>query len=296
MIFSHSLASGESFSDVHFEGGTLQIMGVKVTTIECAKKGMPPGDKDDRHTIAAIRRLAPPDQGSGGASFDLFCRTLIREYLQEKWDPPSPHWPTWAESVETIKAYVKNLDSDSVQEASLWSSVAVVPTITDSLAGRCFFMTLDGRFGLGTQLARPGDDVVVFPGCSSPMLLRPINNGAKRYQVVGECYIPDLVNSEALLGSLSEEFECIAKLNEKDGTWYRAYRNMTLGRTQWIDPRLDIPSDEYSVEQKTGRRLRMIKLGKKSGGTGCIVPMKTAAVDGEDLLVTVYGMQQFDII
>lgn len=44
---------------------------------------------------------------------------------------------------------------------------------------------------------------MVFLGCSSPLVLRPVITRQEiRYKIVGECYVPGLMHTEALLGPL----------------------------------------------------------------------------------------------
>lgn len=64
---------------------------------------------------------------------------------------------------------------------------------------RGLFVTVTGHLGLGPSQARPGDVVAVLGGGSVPYILRPIENeGKKRYLLVGESYVDDLINGEAV--------------------------------------------------------------------------------------------------
>jgi hypothetical protein len=60
------------------------------------------------------------------------------------------------------------------------------------------FLDSDGRLGLGPGLTQETDEIVVFIGCPALMILRP--SGGGKYWVVGEGFIHDLMDSEALMG------------------------------------------------------------------------------------------------
>lgn len=85
--------------------------------------------------------------------------------------------------------------------------------------GRSFITTREGYIGFASMAAQPGDVVLVILGCDSPMLLRPTSvSNAKRisqglvtvvyelkWLVVGNCYMPGLMNGEAIYGQMGEE-------------------------------------------------------------------------------------------
>jgi hypothetical protein len=107
---------------------------------------------------------------------------------------------------------------------------------------RSILVATDGRLGLGPALSKQGDEIVVMPGCKSPMVLRSCPNG--RYHVVGECAFDDMVNGEAFLGPLPKHFKLVKKLTKFDnGTepWVTFYRNTISGEDQMEDPRFDPP-------------------------------------------------------
>lgn len=73
---------------------------------------------------------------------------------------------------------------------------------------RKFFVGLDLRdksseiFGLGPRYAKEGDLMCILYGCSVPVLLRPLDSWSQ-YGLVGECYIHEKMDGEAIMG-LSE--------------------------------------------------------------------------------------------
>jgi hypothetical protein len=62
---------------------------------------------------------------------------------------------------------------------------------------RRLFTTANGRVGIGSRVLVAGDMIYVFKGCALPIIVRPVV-GSEHYQVVGDCYIQGLMDSEAL--------------------------------------------------------------------------------------------------
>lgn len=61
--------------------------------------------------------------------------------------------------------------------------------------GRRFFITRDGLIGLGPELMKERDILVVLFGGKVPFILRPIEGG---YRLIGDCYSPQLMEGEAV--------------------------------------------------------------------------------------------------
>ncbi|KAH7348375.1 heterokaryon incompatibility protein-domain-containing protein [Rhexocercosporidium sp. MPI-PUGE-AT-0058] len=68
--------------------------------------------------------------------------------------------------------------------------------------GRAFFTTAEGYIGVCPESAQIGDCVVVILGCEVPLVLRPYEDNKENFIVVGECYVPGIMNAEAILGRL----------------------------------------------------------------------------------------------
>ncbi|EON70018.1 hypothetical protein W97_09284 [Coniosporium apollinis CBS 100218] len=106
----------------------------------------------------------------------------------------------------------------------------------DWVRKRTLVTTEEGYIGLGLAGAQPGDCVCVFPGCNTPMLLRL--GSSEQYQVVGECYIHGLMDSESLLGRLPNPWR--VRLGwESGGIYLGRYYNSSTGVLTEEDPRLD---------------------------------------------------------
>ena len=113
--------------------------------------------------------------------------------------------------------------------------------IDPCVLGRKLFVTDDSYLGLAPEEAQPGDEVSVLLGCSVPMLLRPTDNGC--YQVVGETYVQGLMDSEALLGPLGEDW-LVKESIDTEGFTCRRFHSVQTGKASKYDPRLagvDLP-------------------------------------------------------
>lgn len=68
---------------------------------------------------------------------------------------------------------------------------------------RRFIVTTKGLYGLGPQLVRKGDVIVIFPGIIVPYVLRYTGKD-RQYKLVGTCYLHGIMRGEALVpeGSL----------------------------------------------------------------------------------------------
>ncbi|OAG21808.1 hypothetical protein CC77DRAFT_933549 [Alternaria alternata] len=65
-----------------------------------------------------------------------------------------------------------------------------------SLEQRALITTETGYLGLAPTAVRQGDVVAILFGCRFPMVLRPYLDDM--YQVIGECYIHELMDGEML--------------------------------------------------------------------------------------------------
>lgn len=72
---------------------------------------------------------------------------------------------------------------------------------------RRFCITEHGRFGLVLPLAQKGDRVCRVLGTKAPLIIREVNHtesDAKRFSLVGDCYVDRLMGSGSLK---AEDFE-----------------------------------------------------------------------------------------
>jgi hypothetical protein len=58
------------------------------------------------------------------------------------------------------------------------------------------FVTTNGQLGLGPWQMLPGDVVCILGGADMPSVIRPTHRD--RFNLVGECYVDDIMNGEAV--------------------------------------------------------------------------------------------------
>ncbi|KAH7018184.1 heterokaryon incompatibility protein-domain-containing protein [Microdochium trichocladiopsis] len=160
---------------------------------------------------------------------DAFTKTFAAEFFEDRYLARVGR--TTFEDAET---FVRQLGAvpdkeellDILRDYRPWRLRSFFAMAVRMFLGRCLITTAEGYIGLAPEHARPGDVVFVILGCRLPMLLRPgagevKDDGAvplsaattstatrhKRWQVVGGCYVPGLMNGEAIHGPLPEGFQ-----------------------------------------------------------------------------------------
>jgi hypothetical protein len=91
--------------------------------------------------------------------------------------------------------------------------------------GRSLLQCSDGTLGLAPRASRPGDVVVAWLSCRTPMVLRPSGNG--NYLLVGEAYCDAVMWVEVFLGPLPEDFEGVQNYNSSIGRYCPGYIKRT---------------------------------------------------------------------
>lgn len=105
--------------------------------------------------------------------------------------------------------------------ARAWLDRKVVTELRREVGGtcenRCVFVTKSGLLGLGPRNARPGDEICLLFGASTPLLLRkqPSHSGAI-YQLLDEVYCEGMMQGEALQGHVVD-----GSLRTPKGGWTR---------------------------------------------------------------------------
>ena len=268
-----NFASGVSAADFQYlGGGIMRALGVKTATIVHADE-IPIFDLSTNETVVLIRRFAPGNLDvNGGEVFDTYCRTLCCDQFRDSVNPPAISFPSLDKSKEALRFFLgpegnvqpaKSLDPE-IETYANWARYF--------MEGRSFFSTDKGHIGLGPKVANPGDDVVVFAGCDSPIVLRSAGNG--RYRVVGECFIYDLSHSEALLGPLPEGYQQVFETDERRKQSGFVYYNHNTDQTQTIDPRLNLFRTELQVDGVRTIYVRELEIDAQSKNEGSAIRMR----------------------
>lgn len=149
-----------------------------------------------------------PLRGTWGAIYQAITAHLLtapadrtrwrRDYEENRISPqfsiaPYPYNSLFNVLVQTIRTDL-NADADWVSsKGTIRTDAHLHRARRELLAERSLFWTKKGYIGLGTAHMRPGDEVVVFSGDTTPFLLRNEESGhAEReeaYKIVSDCYV-----------------------------------------------------------------------------------------------------------
>ena len=159
---------------------------------------------------------------------DSACRTLCCNYFDEGYLPLALDLPNTQRSRGYVRDEMDNREPEGYDD--------YINLVRRTVKGRASFQTRNGRFGIGPQSIRAGDQACVILGCDSLLILRP--NDSRTYKVVGECYIDGFVEGEALLGSLPTDYQRIERYFADLGVYFDAFMNVQTRGVQVDDPRL----------------------------------------------------------
>jgi len=150
-------------------------------------------DTDDEHYSLSIQ--------------EEFCRTLCLGQVPEVWDKPRQ----WLKVVYHLFASftrerLPHLPLDGELQSYLDAKVDIDPSarrrfvqdhFAQSMMGRCFCLTVDGRMGMGSGFMTRDDVVVVPLGCDTPILIRPEGHRGE-YRFVGDVYVNFYMDGKAV--------------------------------------------------------------------------------------------------
>lgn len=239
-------ACWNSLPQVRYEhNGILKVMGSNAATIEATH------NIDLSNTLGpnleatanAVRQVSAfwepflfdhPSHVKNGIIAGTLCRTLCCNAFSHRYEPPDPNHLDFE---RTLTQFLKLVDCKNELCGSLLHDCApYLDGVYAATLGRIFFITENGFVGLAPRAARRGDQLYVLLGCQSPMLLRPEEDC--RFSVVGECYAHGLMDGEALLGPLSDNWTRVARFDAEKQSLWDAFVDHEGRICQIEDPRL----------------------------------------------------------
>ncbi|KAE8454154.1 hypothetical protein EG329_005079 [Mollisiaceae sp. DMI_Dod_QoI] len=230
-VFEYGRCSGLSGAFPALDRNRLGLQGTLVGNISYVT---PPAQS--RTTVAEIRELchswmqlvSTDELVRGGSTVtDSFMETIVGGSVSER----QPSMEQNNRSVDEIKIFFANVSGND----DSFRGNNVPHEIQRTIQGCLFFKTAEGLFGVGPRSAKPGDRVAVILGCSFPVVLRPDElSGRNCFQVVGHCYVSEIMSAEALLGPLHSGWS--ARWESVQGERVQMFRNGDT-RTQQ-DPRM----------------------------------------------------------
>ena len=222
--------------------GILRVVGRKVDIVkQCL--GFVPARGSELEVIRLIRDSVyargidtESQYVGGGSMLEAFCRVIgCNEFIEQR---DALDFPRFREAKDAMRDILLITPTEEFESAlnSFDNSF-----IHSGVRGRTLVTTDDGYLGLAPQEVKVGDAVCIIPGCRVPMILRPTRE--RYYLVVGESFVQGLMDAEALLGPLSEDWQIKRRFTE-DGRTMQGFLNLRTGETTKDDPRLagiDLP-------------------------------------------------------
>ncbi|PMD45671.1 hypothetical protein L207DRAFT_578577 [Hyaloscypha variabilis F] len=216
---------------------SLTVQAVKVATIKSLFTLFNPGDTN-LEVLKACKSWETSFISSiytGGSKFEAFIDVILLgirgEVLPERGESF-----LYLEDCKTILGTSEaNLESDYMRRRETY----FVRSARTNLRSRVFFRTLEGFFGVCPESANHGDLVAVVLGFHLPLVIRPVQHqGRPCYRIVGPCYMPGAMHTEALLGQLPAGWEVSYRL-QRGG--YRPVIFAQGNMSTQEDPRLPLP-------------------------------------------------------
>ena len=242
-------ASGHSRAVARYQGdGVLSSAGVVFATVSSVQEMI--FQSTYKEIINMIQRLAPREVEhhsyvAGGSLVDAFCRTLACNRFCNEYHPPNANFAKFEESRDFVLAL--NLDEHRLSNIPS-ETRKLLDFVTTFCSKRSFIITDEGYIGIAPKAAKQGDRVCVILGCRSPLLLRKLSGSQS--QVVGQCYFHGMMNGEAFLGPLPDNFAFVNLRNMGRGTYDYAFVDKETGKTQYKDPRIEV-NEQMVIEGNT---------------------------------------------
>ncbi|CZR66833.1 uncharacterized protein PAC_16734 [Phialocephala subalpina] len=267
--------SGDSraFPTVGSPGSSLSIEGVVVGSLSYASPLVMSfrTGTEIQEICRSWMQLSMSEGIRGHFSFGYFAEMIVGGQMAEKNPVREKIWPGLDE-VRTFLTDLNNLDDPSYLDPE--AAGKILYEIRRAIGGRSFFKTGEGHIGVGPPSARLGDRVAVILGCYLPLILRLDElSEEKRFRIVGSCYVPGIMDAEALLGPLPSGWSARQE-NVQDGQSVMMFANGDC-RTQ-KDPRLPpLPSpwryiygDEEAAQEEAENLEDMMKQWFENVETG----------------------------
>lgn len=215
MVFGYGEASAFSFHDFNtgVSNSRLGVQGVHISSVNYVSGQMPQTinivDIQALCQDLKIKDIAEKPYGYGGRMIDAYITTLVGGLTREE-VPLEIRVPT----LEDCRRFFYNCIGSQYTEETPLGHHLVLRQLRNWLPGRAFFTTADGHVGLCPEGAKCGDEVCVVLGSTVPLLFRPLPIQDDLYQLVGECYVYQLMHGEGLLGPIPGSWKRKLKIVE----------------------------------------------------------------------------------
>ncbi|KAL2037547.1 hypothetical protein N7G274_009659 [Stereocaulon virgatum] len=228
-------AGGLSACEAQFVGkDKLCVAGRMVDVVKECLGSMPAaGSKLEvvrllRHYVDAYDIGMDSQYVGGGSILEACCRLMNFDYFSDTVDYATKS-PSFCEVIDAIRSVMIAQDFELALRS--FHSYHLIGAVR----GRKLVVTDAGYLGLVPEETKPGDVVCVLLGCDIPMLLRATYDGS--HEVVGGTYVQGLMQSEALLGPIGEQW-VIKVYNTNQGYLCQNFQDLETGQITAHDPRL----------------------------------------------------------
>ena len=238
-------ASGHSKAVARYQGdGVLSAAGVIFAIVSSVQEMTFQHTHKGQHTykgvVDMIQRLAPQkiehlSYVADGSLVDAFCRTLGCNSFCNEYHPPNADNAKFEESRDLVLAFI--LDKHR-KLAVPKDTLKFLDKVGTYCSKRSFITTEEGYIGIVPKATKLGDRVCVLFGCPMPFVLRKISG--LQYQVVGECYIHGVMNGEAFLGPLPNNYKPLSVWVHDENRIFDAFVDKETGKIQYNDPRIEV--------------------------------------------------------
>lgn len=222
----------------HIVPDMLDLEGVYHSTIEEVSEPLP--DTDNSILAALVFLFSLPSHSSDTVSYtEAFIRVLSLGSYRNRL-PKSSSLPWLDEAAEIFRRIC-----EGVLPENRWKTW--INELSHRILYQRVFRTDRGLIGIGTTELRPMDRVVVFLGCSVPLILRKESDD--HFRVIGRCYLDGIMDGEVLLGPFSKPWSAtmVRFMSDDDRavTETQFFNDETQMYTR-EDPRLGTTSDEWT--------------------------------------------------
>ncbi|KAF7503007.1 hypothetical protein GJ744_004741 [Endocarpon pusillum] len=138
---------------------------------------------------------------------EIVLRTLVADtdLKLPNFEPVSANTRKLGRTFDAVIEQMKKQDPGILDEDFLAQRDHLYKLIARIFHGRTLFVTSRGYLGVGDERVKEGDKVCIFLGAPVPFILRDngtkLGDGTKLNQLVGECYVHDIMYGGALYGN-----------------------------------------------------------------------------------------------
>ncbi|KAF2734944.1 HET-domain-containing protein, partial [Polyplosphaeria fusca] len=247
LLYGSASGSGPQAQIDTVENGVLKVMGIICGKVQHVS---PHSNQSLWQKILSWQPNGLEDEGNlyytRESMMDAFLRVICRNFCAARvpgWDYPSIDI---YRKVYLFHSKQKNREFTDVQHAR------VEEQLSRTTKGRTFFQT-ERHIGLCPLGTEPDDLLCVLLGCEAPIILRVSDEDM--YQVVGPAYAHDLMDAEALLGPLPNEWRIHYVIDANKGMT-QLFTDLETNSTVDEDPRLGPLPEDWEYDQGGGYRNR----------------------------------------